>query len=260
MRRAALISALLFLGACGTGGQLGENGLVRFSTIVDFPETDDFTAPVAVGRTVFLALQHPNSDPIFGEDNFPELTLRVEDPESAGEDSIDATVFPMGFAQYGVILERTGSYRFVAESKGEFLDAIIVEAAEVEALRLSNEIIVTTSGVDPATGLDCVTFETIPSLDGFVLHPNQSVDVAVVPTTGGAPMLGLLGVFAEASEGLFLDTPFVGPNSRANSLSISPTGALDGTPLDVRIQDQTDGKEMSFSLATDREEAPVSCQ
>ena len=69
----ALLALAMASSACSDGG-MGANGLVRFSQIVDFKETDDFTALFMVNKTMMIALQDPESDwPFTAETTFPEL-------------------------------------------------------------------------------------------------------------------------------------------------------------------------------------------
>src|SRR5690349_12039406 len=120
LRKISWVLPFALVGAC-SDGQLGDNGLVRFSQVVNFSETSNFESPIATNKAIFVALQRPDGS-VIEDETFTELTLRVEDSENGGEDSPDATVFPLGFAQYGVILQRAGAFRLVAEDKEQFLD------------------------------------------------------------------------------------------------------------------------------------------
>lgn len=254
MRRLCWLLPSLLLGACFNDGQIGDNGLVRFSQVVNFVETNDFTAPIATGRTILVALQHPEDDLLGLEDTFTELTLRVEDSDNPGRDSSKASVFPLGFAQYGVVLNEEGAYLLVAESDGLLLDAIVVQAKQEAGLRLSNRIFLSTDGET------CTELTEISSLDGFVLHPNQDLEVFVVPVDDtGAPMLGLLELSAEGSPELFLDSPLIGRGSLANALQIFP-GDLFGTPVEFKIIEHATGTVLTTTLETSAEPAPVSCE
>ena len=106
---------------------------------------------------------------------------------------------PLGFAQFGVVLHSEGAYRFVAQRDGGFVDAVVVQARPLDHLRLGRTILLTT------TGESCSQFEELSSLDGFVLHPNQSLEIFVVPADeDDQPMLGLLALSASASSFLSL--------------------------------------------------------
>ena len=212
----ALLALAMASSACSDGG-MGANGLVRFSQIVDFKETDDFTAPFMVNKTMMIALQDPESDrPLTAETTFPELDLTV-DAQDLGN---GGDTFPLGFAQYGVVLDGEGDYRLVANQDGEELDHIKVKAQKVKTMRLSKEVTLSAEGQDCSNLID-------EQLDDLVLHQNQTLWVYVVPLNeDDEPMLGFLNLTASGPSHIELDAPLVGHGASANALSITPRGDL----------------------------------
>jgi hypothetical protein len=85
----------LVLVGCSDGG-VGEKGVVRFSQVVNFVETDDFSPPLVTGRTVLIRLERADGR-VVRERGFPELSLEV----TGGA----AQVLPLGFAQFAVRLD-----------------------------------------------------------------------------------------------------------------------------------------------------------
>lgn len=241
-------------GAC-SDGQLGDNGLVRFSQVVNFTETSNFESPIAANKAIFIALQRPDGS-IFEDETFTELTLRVEDNENGGEDSPDATVFPLGFAQYGVILQRPGSFRLVAEDKEQFLDGIVVQSEEMSGIRLSLSATLTTF-----TDQCFIVEEIGGDINNFTLHPNQEIRVSIVPETAtGAPMLGLLALTAESPDGLDLDSPLFGQGVTPNELIIRPGNVAFDLPADIIVNEVESNASITVGLNTSSDLAPVVCQ
>ncbi|MCU0698577.1 MAG: hypothetical protein MUC96_18910 [Myxococcaceae bacterium] len=198
------------LQGCADGGT-GDNGRVRFSQVVNFVETDDFSPPLVVGRTVLIRLEHA---PLGGQ-SFPELNLEV----TGGA----AQVLPLGFAQFAVRLDDAAAYRFRAREGTKEIDAITVTAARGASMRLHRQARLVTTGTD-ASGKRCARGSTVELTD-LVLAPNQEAMVTVVPLDGsGAPMLGLLQLTAKASrDDVELDTPFFFQGGSPNTLVIRPT-------------------------------------
>lgn len=204
----ALGTFTLLLG-CADGAN-GDKGLVRFSQVVNFVETDDFKPPLVLGRTVLLKLEHAP----LGEQSYPELSLEV----TGGA----AQVLPLGFAQYAVRLDEEKTYRFRAKEGTRELDAISVSSKKGATLRLHGKAQVTTSG--ESGGKRCVRAAAVDLAD-LTLAPNQQVAVTVVPVDeAGAPMLGMLQLSAKASRpDLELDTPLFFEGGSPNTLLIRPT-------------------------------------
>tara|TARA_B100000683_G_scaffold132396_1_gene129288 strand:+ start:305 stop:1063 length:759 start_codon:yes stop_codon:yes gene_type:complete len=244
----ALLALAMAASACSDGG-MGANGLVRFSQIVDFKETDDFSAPFMVNKTMMIALQDPESDrPLTAETTFPELDLTV-DAQNLGN---GGETFPLGFAQYGVVLDGEGDYRLVANQDGEELDHMKIKAENVKSMRLSADVVLS------ADGQDCSNL-TEDKLDDLVLHKNQTLWVYVVPLNeDDEPMLGFLNLTASGPSHIELDAPLVGHGSSANALSITPRGDL-GEDIEITIKEVTEGFEFSFTIETADEDADVSC-
>jgi hypothetical protein len=226
----ALIPAALLAG-CVSDGQLGDNGLVRFSQLVNFAETSDFSSPIALNSSVFVALQRPDSDIFFDPQSFPELNLAIE-----GENAESSVVLPLGFAQYATLFSEPGVYRMAANDKDVLLDAITVRVEEPASIRLANFARLSTTSISEP---GCVRFEDISTDVPLELHPNQELELFVVPESeAGEPMLGLLGLSATADIELGLDSPLIGQGSSANALRIFPQlSELPDAQLNVAISE-----------------------
>ena len=244
----ALLALALAASSCSDGG-MGANGLVRFSQIVDFKETDDFSAPFMVNKTMMIALQDPESDkPLTPETTFAELNLTVE-AENLGN---NGETFPLGFAQYGVVLDGSGDYRLVAQQDGEEIDHLAVKAQPVDRMRLSQDVVLSTDGEECNNLFD-------QKLDEAVLHKNQTLWVYVVPLNeDGDPMLGFLNLTASGPAHIELDAPLVGHGASANALTITPKGDL-GEDVEITVREVTEGFQFSFTLETADKNADVSC-
>ena len=236
-------------GACSDGG-LGENGLVRFSQIVDFKETDDFSAPFMVNKTMLIALQDPESaQPLTPETTFTELDLTIE----ADALGTSGEAFPLGIAQYAVILDGAGDYKLIANQDGEALDHMSVTAKEVKSMRLSTEVIITTDGTD------CLQSSTDTSLDDVVLHNNQTLSVYVVPLDDDdEPMLGFLNLTASGSSNVDLHSPLAGPGMPANALFIEPNTDLTDE-ITLTIKELVEEFTLEITITTDDSEVEVDC-
>jgi hypothetical protein len=253
MKKLMWAGPFVLFAAC-SDGQLGDKGLVRFSQVVNFTETDDFTAPIAAQKTMFVVLQRPDGS-IIEDDTFTELTLRVEDNENPGKDSDDVVVFPLGFAQYGVIINKAGPFRLVAENKESFLDGLVIQSQDMAGIRFASTASVTTFTDQ------CIVSEEINSdLNNFVLHPNQEIEVSVVPETPeGQAMIGLLALTADSPEGLSLDSPIFGQGVTPNELIIRPGSAIFGAPVGIDIREVESDVALSVTMQTAEEDAVVAC-
>jgi hypothetical protein len=244
-RLSLLVGAFMALLGCADGGN-GDKGIVRFSQVVNFVETDDFGPPLVQGRTVLIKLEHAP----LGEQSYPELSLEV----TGGA----AQVLPLGFAQYAVRLDDEKTYRFRAKEGTRELDAISVSAKKGARLRLQGRAQVATSG--ESGGRRCVRAASVDLAD-LTLAPNQEVALTVVPVDeAGRPMLGLLQLSAKSSRpDLELDTPFFFEGGSPNTLLLRPTVAT-GRLGDVSV----DIVDPAFATLTQTvrvtaQAAPVTC-
>jgi len=221
--QAALALGTFFaLVGCADGGN-GDKGIVRYSQVVNFVETDDFTPPLVVGRTVLIRLEHA---PV-GERGFPELGLEVTGGTSQ--------VLPLGFAQFAVRLDEEKAYRFRAKEGTRELDAITVSAKKGASIRFHGKANVTTLG---RTGSKSCAKGTTVDLADLVLAPNQEAALFVVPVDGaGKAMLGMLQLTGKMSRAdVHLDTPLFFEGGSANALMVKPTlasGPLGDAQLEV---------------------------
>lgn len=245
--------ALLAAAGCISDGQTGERGLVRFSAVVNFADTSDLSAPLATGTTLLVALQSPQG--LMDGPTLANLTLSVETPDG----STAGSVAPLGFAQYAVSIDDPGTYALVARDHGTEIDRLPITAANRAGLRLSQHLsVVTTAQGQSSTCVQATDVDT--GLDGFVLHPNQSVTMYVVPTdASGNAMLGLLPLSATPAAGVSLDSPLIGQGVFANGLRVVPNGSL-GDPVTVGIDEVDTGRHLDATIETSSQDAPIQCQ
>ncbi len=236
---------LVALAGCHSDGQVGATGKVRFSQVLDYADTNDFAAPVAVGATLLVALQAPAD-----QSTDTGLTLAVR---QGGHDA--GAVSPMGFGQFAVVLPSPGTYDLVALDHGTELDHLSMTAEDVHGLRLSQRFGVLTQGPKCTEATSATT-----GLADFVLHANQRLTVFAVPTDAhGKAMVGLLPLTADGPDAVAFDSPLVGEGIRANALSILPAGTL-GQPVTVTVTDPDVPATATLKLGTSADDAPVSCQ
>lgn len=247
------LSCALLSTACGTSdGQPGEQGKVRFSQVLDYGETDNFSSPLAAGRPLFLALQHPKNG-FLDDETYAELTLSVQREDGSSIDS----VWPFGFAQYGLLIEDPGSYWLIASQEGVQLDALKIKVERLAHISVSSRIQVKTT-LRSESG-SCSKVEEVSGLSQVVLHKNQRLELFVVPeNSAGEPMLGLLALTAKAHESVQLDAPLFGQGARANALSIEPSGTMPER-LPLLITDQDSGEKIEAEIATMNEDKIIAC-
>lgn len=243
---------LVMYGCGDSDGEAGTNGAVRFSQVLDYGETNDFSAPIAAGRPLFVALQHPKEG-FVDDETYAELTLRVEAEDGS---ELDA-VWPFGFAQYGLRIEEPGRYWLLAQEDGRTVDALPVDVEAVDHITLSDRVQLKTTKEDDMES--CSRIEELDGLDGLTLHPNQRLEIFVVPRTpDDRAMLGLLALTARTESVIQLDAPLFGQGRRANALSLSPQGSLPAT-VNLSITDEDSGQTLSFSFAGATEDAEIDC-
>jgi len=226
---------------------------VRFSQLLNFEETSDFSAPIAARRTVLIQVEH--ASPIganLRQQAFPELTLSVE-----GGTAATAHTFPMGFARWGVVIDDPGSYRLVAKRDGTALDSLSLTVGAIATVRLADRVSVTTHSVN-ASGPACASVEDT-TLDQVTLRRNQTVQLIAVPLDGdGKAMVGLLSVTAKTSSpAVKLDLPLLMEGGTPNALLLSP-GATLGATVDVTVHEEG-APELTVTLPTADEDAPITC-
>ncbi|MBE2253298.1 MAG: hypothetical protein IAE78_27450 [Myxococcus sp.] len=216
------LGTFFLLVGCADGGN-GDKGLVRFSQVVNFVETSDFSPPLVATRTVLIRLEHTSVD----QRGYPELNLEV----TGGA----AQVLPLGFAQYAVRLDEEKAYRFRAKEGTRELDALTVTAKKAAGLRFHSKARVVTLG---RTGQKTCAKGSEVELAELTLAPNQEAALFVVPVDGeGKAMLGLLQLSGKMSRAdVQLDTPLFFEGGSANALTVKPTlasGPLGDAQLEV---------------------------
>jgi hypothetical protein len=239
----------LFLGLAGTfvacggssdGGE-GDLGKVRFSLVSNYSDNSDLSAPVATGRPIFVALQRPK-DGFLDDETFVNLTLQVQRSDGSEVES----VWPMGFAQYGVMLEEAGAYRLVAMDGGQRIDRIEIKADDLTGIDLSRRVFVTTSY--ESAGRSCTKLEEVQGIENVTLHQNQRIEVAVLPKNGGSQnLLGLLALTARGPSSVMLDAQILGQGRLANSFIIKPDGPLP-SQIDLTITEEEAGLSIPVSV------------
>jgi hypothetical protein len=229
--------------------ELGEAGLVNFTAVVDYPETDGLTAaPIGVGLPFLVTLEHPAEEAADGVFADATLSVEPEDPTDVAE------VFALGAGQFVVFLNNEGSYRLVAEKDAQPLDALTVSAAAVARVRLANRALLSTDGEE------CTTSEELLSLDGLVLRQNQQLDIALVPTDlNDSPLLGLLTVRGDGGETLAVTAFPFQEGVVANSLSLRPAGRLGGE-IAVDLEVEETGEVVPLRFSSSAEDAAVVCE
>lgn len=237
------LSALHF--ACGgdSDGEEGDLGKVRFSLVSNYSDASDLSAPVATQRPVFIALQHPKEG-FLDDETFVNLTLKVERSDGTPVES----VWPLGFAQYGVVLEERGAYRLSAMDGAQRIDRITINADELSNIELSRRVFVSTTY--EAAGRSCTKLEEVQGLENVTLHRNQRVEVAVLPKNGGSQsLLGLLALTARGPDAVMLDAQILGQGRLANSFIVKRNGSAslpDQIPL--TITEEEAGLKLSATL------------
>lgn len=213
IKTALALAMFMLINGCADGAN-GDRGVVRFSQIVNFVETNDFTPPLVVNRTVMIRLEHANAAGTDGR-GFPELSLEVTGGTSQ--------VLPLGFAQYAVRLDEEKDYRFRAKEGAREVDVLTVKAKKGASMRLhetANVVTMTKSG-----GKTCIKAAELP-IAGLTLAPNQHATLFVVPVdASGAPMLGMLQLSAKTGgrSDVELDTPLFFTGGSPNALVVKPT-------------------------------------
>lgn len=241
--------------ACGatSDGQIGENGEVRFSLVVDFIDNASIDDDVATHRTLFVAMQHPKRG-FLDDETYTKLSLQVRNED--GE--LVSSVFPLGFAQYGVVFEQAGRYKLVAMDGGTQLDAFSINVRDVDDIALSRRVVVSTTYEDD-NGDTCARVQEIDGIENVVLHENQSVQMFVVPrASDGADLIGFLALTGDGPDSVILHSPLVGQGRRANSLIVTPDSTM--TPsIRVVIEDADGGHRIDVELPTKNEPFELDC-
>jgi hypothetical protein len=249
--------ALLLLTGCKTGGQLGEEGRVRFSQIVRYAESADFRGPVAIGSTVVVGLEHIDTGALLTDPPVNTgLTVRAEPRGHGGR----ATVLSLGFGQYAVRLEAEGEYELIADDDTGELDRLIVRTRPIGSLRVARNASVITTGRG-SSGSTCTQITSVTGLENFVLHSNQTLHFATVPLTAGSepePLLGLLDLTATGPASVELDAPFLGRNVLANSIFVRARNVT-GEPVTIRIASPSHEGTVTATIATSTEAQAVEC-
>lgn len=247
--------ALVVFSGCSSDGQLGENGIVRFSQVVHFADTEDFSARLAAKRTLLVALQKPKQALTPDEDTMADVTMEVRKDGN----KVDAA-WPLGFAQYAINLPDTGTYELVALKDGVAVDHVPLTVAEQKQIRFSAKHHIVTTFNDGQQS--CARTETPETpLADVVLHPNQSLTVYVVPQDDkSAALLGLLPMTAIAPDAFTVDSQLVGHGAMANSLTITPVSADKlGEVQELSIREEETEQVLKLPIKTAREQAVLDC-
>ncbi len=242
--------ALFTLTGCFTDGGNGEKGVVRFSQMVNFLETRDFTSPLAVKRTVLVRLEHADTlvTSQLRQAGWPELTLEVQ-PVNGGS----ASVFPLGFAQFGVVPQDEGTFRLVARQDGKEVDSLKLTSAAMGSLRFGASAQVTSSNTS------CSRSNSVAVHD-LGLATDDRADLVVVPLDkSGRPMLGMLQLTARASStDVKLDTPMFIEGVVPNTLTVDVAGG-GASNVDVIVQ-EANGLSAKVTLPLTGSASTVGCR
>jgi hypothetical protein len=240
---AALTCAAAFAGCAGDGAT-GDKGLVRFSLIVDYPETSGLEDPVAAGSTLLVALEHPGAAIVTDPPTFTELTLVTQ--TQSGDDPF---VYPLGVAQYGVYFPGEGTYTLVAQRNGQDLDTVKVVAVKPDQLDFASDISIT------AADGGCTSSRT-GHPDSLDLARNEIADLSVVPRAAGKALIGLLQLTASVTDGAKVDAPLVMPGGQAHQLLVENDG---GSHATLTVKDEVHALTKTLSLQLRSELASVTC-
>lgn len=242
MRTRAAVAAAMAAWACGSDGQVGDRGLVRFSLLVDFAETEGLEGPVAAGSTLLVALQHP--DPLADEPpTYTELTL-----ETTTDSGDDPVVYPVGVAQYGVFFPSEGTYHLVARRDGRDLDRVRVVAVDPDQLDFASNVDVRASGRD-----GCSRSRTCAPRSIDLAH-NETAELSVVPRAKGKPLVGMLQLTATVGDGARLEAPLLTPGGRAHRLLVSADGGDRTATLVVRDEGHSLETRLAVKVRDDDED------
>ncbi len=252
------VAGAVALAGCTSDGQVGENGIIRFSQVVHFADTEDFSAPLASGRTLLVALQEPQA---LGIDQKTKADFTLEVREDG--DVVEAA-WPLGFAQYAINLEDEGSYQLVGLQNGQPVDQLGFSVKDPARVRYSAHFTVLTRYEDPQEpNKGCVRSAAFSEgLDGFLLHSNQVITVHVVPVDeDGAPLLGLLPLTAFAPDVFNVNAQLVGHSALANSLTLTPAAPERlGEPQQITVREQWLEQDLPLTLNTTPELFELDCE
>lgn len=250
-----LLTAVLLTSACRTDGANGENGKVRFSMVFNAQEVSDFTPPMALGSSLLIQLEEPESLTTgLAQPGFPELTLEVKAVGHGGS----AKVLPLGFAQYAIQPDSEGDYQLVAKNGSTVLDALSLKVAKPDHLRPAPTAY-TVRSVQRSGGVGSCTVSVSGPWKDVVLHKNDRVSYSLMAADkDDKPMLGLLGLAAK-SEGelLELDTTWLLEGSQPNALVVRPKATLSDKAI-IKITEAS-GLTLDLELKTDETPATGTC-
>ncbi|MCB9664941.1 MAG: hypothetical protein H6732_12570 [Alphaproteobacteria bacterium] len=253
MHTRLVVFALALVATVGcrrSDGDLGDAGVVRFSQIVDYKETEDFGAPVAVDRALLVALQRPQS--VWGndEETRADLVLDVEGGK-------DVTIVALGFAQYAVTFARPGEYRLVAVDErrgGRTVDRRTIVAEPLGGVRFHATADVFTDD-EP-----CNDWREVP-LDELKLYRNERAKVYAVPESrSGEPMLGLLDLVADPVRGLEYDSPLIAHGQDVNVLTFWSNQQMQEGAVRVAMYERIAGKVGKVEVELVDDDRDVDCR
>jgi hypothetical protein len=235
MSKLQVTMIVLVLSGCGES-QVGDGKTLRFGLLEQYAETDGFSAPIAQGQSMPLAIQAKTRAALLNDYEFLEGTLTATDPSGAPVD-VERTAR----GKFRAVFSTLGTHVLSAQA-GELRDSLTVEVAAQAQLRLArlHRSISTDTGVQTCSaGLeDGVAVPT--------LKHNQSLHASLVPVdAAGNPMLGLLTLeFTGDVEGRRDDA------LTANGYTLKPhgTGTVKGTVKDTVTQQTV---ELSFQVSQD---------
>ena len=251
MSRLVLVAALALAAvstACSSGA-LGDNGAVRFSFVGSYANSADASTPVATHTTLRVLLQHPQSAGVTADGaTFVQLSLTAKALSGGSEPS----VFPTGFAEYGVYFDKAGSYQLTAKQGDKELDHLTLTVKDPDALVFdpSVSVITNTSGTN-----GCSDSATVP-LAQLDLAENQSARLVVVPELKGAPMMGLPALVADGPNASFAT---VASSYALTPLTLWVTPTQPGSDIALTATDLGNNLTAKATLKTHSGQADVTC-
>jgi hypothetical protein len=240
MSKLQVTMVVLVLSGCGES-QVGDGSRLRFGLLEQYAETTGFSAPIAQGQSMPLALQAKTKAGLLNDYDFLEGTLTATDPSGA-----PVEVQRTAQGKFHAVFPTLGTHVLTAQV-GEVTDALTVEVAAQAQVRLARM----QRSISTDTGVQTCSAALEDGVPVPTLKKNQSLHASLVPAdAAGNAMLGLLTVeFTGDIQGT-RDAALT-----ANGYTLKPrgTGTVRGTVKDTLTQQTL---ELSFEVSPDGATCP----
>jgi hypothetical protein len=241
-----IFSAVVALSACADS-QAGMGGNLRFGQVLQYAETQDFTASIAAGQEMPVAIQGTTRPALLNDYPYLDGTLTA----SRKTDGQSVTVQKTDTGKFKATFPSAGTYVLHATTTKGVEDSLEVEVAQQSQLRLAR---VQRKVITSASSKSCST--VVP--DGASLpdlKSNQTLLASIVPAdASGNPLLGKLDL--EFTEAGLHATATLGTS--ANSYTFGPTSGTTG-PAKVTVKDRVTGQtfELNVNVTADSATCPT---